>query len=67
VSALLNLKVVCLKRLDLLTSNSLRREWRINSQLQEAIRKKRGGIWLELTPEQYAKLGQPTPKDFGKS
>ena len=25
-------------------------------QLQEAIRKKHGGIWLELTPEQYAKL-----------
>ena len=28
---------------------------------------KRGGIWLELTPEQYAKLRQPVPKDFGKS
>ena len=36
-------------------------------ELQEAIRKKRGGIWLELTPEQYAKLRQPVPKDFGKS
>jgi hypothetical protein len=25
-------------------------------ELEEAIRRKRGGIWLELTPEQYAKL-----------
>ena len=25
-------------------------------ELQEAIRKGVGGIWLELTPEQYAKL-----------
>lgn len=25
-------------------------------EIEEAIRKRRGGIWLELTPEQYAKL-----------
>ena len=25
-------------------------------EIEEAIRKKRGGIWLELTPEQHAKL-----------
>jgi hypothetical protein len=25
-------------------------------ELEEAIRRRRGGIWLELTPEQYAKL-----------
>jgi len=25
-------------------------------EIEEAIRKKRGGVWLELTPEQYAKL-----------
>ena len=31
-------------------------------EIEEAIRKKRGGIWLELTPEQYAKLRQPAPK-----
>ena len=30
-------------------------------EIEEAIRKKRGGIWLELTPEQYAKLRQPAP------
>ncbi len=29
-------------------------------ELQEAIRKAVGGIWLELTPEQYAKLREPT-------
>jgi hypothetical protein len=28
-------------------------------ELEEAIRRKRGGIWLELTPEQYAKLRRP--------
>jgi hypothetical protein len=28
-------------------------------ELQEAIRKGVGGIWLELTPEQYAKLLNP--------
>lgn len=27
-------------------------------ELQEKIRKGNGGIWLELTPEQYAKLKQ---------
>jgi hypothetical protein len=27
-------------------------------EIEEAIRKKRGGVWLELTPEQYAKLRQ---------
>lgn len=31
-------------------------------EIEEAIRKKRGGVWLELTPEQYAKLRQPAPK-----
>ena len=31
-------------------------------EIQEAIRKKGGGVWLELTPEQYAKLQQPAPK-----
>jgi len=31
-------------------------------EIEEAIRKKRGGVWLELTPEQYAKLRQATPK-----
>lgn len=25
-------------------------------EIEEALRKRRGGIWLELTPEQYAKL-----------
>ncbi len=30
-----------------------------HQEIQEAIRKKRGGVWLELTPEQYAKLQQP--------
>lgn len=25
-------------------------------EIEEAIREKRGGIWLELTPEQHAKL-----------
>jgi hypothetical protein len=25
-------------------------------EIEEAIRKKRGGIWLELSPEQHAKL-----------
>jgi len=25
-------------------------------EIEEAVRKKRGGIWLELTPEQHAKL-----------
>jgi hypothetical protein len=29
-------------------------------ELQEAIRKRGGGIWLELTPEQYAKLREPS-------
>ena len=28
-------------------------------EIEEAIGKKRGGVWLELTPEQYAKLRQP--------
>jgi hypothetical protein len=28
-------------------------------EIEDAIRKKRGGVWLELTPEQYAKLRQP--------
>jgi len=28
-------------------------------EIQDAIRKKRGGVWLELTLEQYAKLRQP--------
>jgi hypothetical protein len=28
--------------------------------LEEAIRRKRGGIWLELTPEQYEKLRRPS-------
>ena len=28
-------------------------------EIENAIRKKRGGVWLELTPEQYAKLRQP--------
>lgn len=27
-------------------------------EIEEAIRKKRGGVWLELTPDQYAKLRQ---------
>jgi hypothetical protein len=27
-------------------------------EIEEAIRKKRGGVWLELTAEQYAKLRQ---------
>jgi len=25
-------------------------------EIEDAIRKKQGGIWLDLTPEQYAKL-----------
>ena len=25
-------------------------------EIEHALRRKRGGIWLELTPEQYAKL-----------
>lgn len=25
-------------------------------EIEEALRKKRGGIWLDPTPEQYAKL-----------
>lgn len=29
-------------------------------ELQEAIRKGVGGIWLELTPEQYEKLWEPS-------
>ena len=29
-------------------------------EIEEAIRKKRGGVWLELTPERYAKLRQPS-------
>ncbi len=29
-------------------------------ELQEAIRKGVGGIWLEVTPEQYAKLREPS-------
>ena len=28
-------------------------------EIEEAIRKKRGGVWLELTPDQYAKLRRP--------
>src|SRR6516162_5856029 len=28
-------------------------------EIEDAIRKKGGGVWLELTPEQYAKLLQP--------
>ena len=28
-------------------------------EIEDAIRKKRGGVWLELTPEQHAKLRQP--------
>ncbi len=31
-------------------------------EIEEAIRKKRGALWLELTPEQYAKLRQPGEK-----
>ena len=31
-------------------------------EIEEAIRKKRGGVWLELTPEQYAKLRRAAPK-----
>ena len=31
-------------------------------EIEEAIRKKRGGVWLELTPEQYAKLRRASPK-----
>jgi hypothetical protein len=27
-------------------------------ETEDAIRKKRGGVWLELTPDQYAKLRQ---------
>ena len=27
-------------------------------EIEEAISKKRGGVWLELTPDQYAKLRQ---------
>ena len=30
-------------------------------EIEEAIRKKRGGVWLELTPDQYAKLRQSEP------
>jgi hypothetical protein len=29
-------------------------------ELQEKIRKGTGGVWLELTPEQYAKLRKPS-------
>jgi hypothetical protein len=29
-------------------------------ELEEAIRRRRGGIWLELTPEQYEKLRRPS-------
>jgi hypothetical protein len=29
-------------------------------ELEKAIRRKRGGIWLELTPEQYEKLRKPS-------
>jgi hypothetical protein len=29
-------------------------------ELEGAIRRKRGGIWLELTPEQYEKLRKPS-------
>jgi hypothetical protein len=36
-------------------------------ELNEGFRKKRGGVWLELTPEQYAKLRQPASKDFSES
>jgi hypothetical protein len=36
-------------------------------ELDEVFRKKRGGVWLELTPEQYAKLRQPASNDFGES
>ena len=32
----------------------------VRQELQEAIRKGVGGIWLELTPEQYAKLQEPS-------
>jgi hypothetical protein len=28
-------------------------------ELEQALRRKRGGIWLELTPEQYRKLVEP--------
>ena len=31
-------------------------------EIEEAIRKKRGGVWLELTPDQYAKLRQSEPR-----
>lgn len=34
-------------------------------EIEEAIRKKRGGVWLELTPEQYAKLRHPAVADAG--
>lgn len=36
-------------------------------EIEEAIRKKRGGVWLELTREQYAKLRKPVTRDVGKS
>ena len=36
-------------------------------RLDEVFRKKRGGVWLELTPEQYAKLRQPASNDVGES
>jgi hypothetical protein len=29
-------------------------------ELEEAIRRRRGGIWLEFTPEQYEKLRRPS-------
>jgi len=28
-------------------------------EIEDGIRKKGGGVWLELAPEQYAKLLQP--------
>ncbi len=36
-------------------------------EIEEAIRKKRGGVWLELTPDQYAKLRQPGKVDRSPS
>lgn len=33
-------------------------------EIEEAIRKGSGGIWLDLTPEQYAKLRKPYSPAF---
>jgi len=31
-------------------------------EIEAAIRKKSGGVWLELTPEKYSKLRKASPK-----